>query len=75
MCNLDPDRPTRRAGGLAIAKAASFVAYWTIAWLPGFVWLVAIGDAVLFALYYRAAVFNANQVIAADAGTLAPARV
>jgi predicted Ser/Thr protein kinase len=63
-----PDRPIRPAGGLAIAKAASFVAYWTVAWLPGLAWIVCTVDAVLFALYYRAVVFNANQVIAVEAG-------
>ena len=68
-----PDRPIRPAGGLAIAKGASFVAYWSIAWLPGLAALVAIVDAVLFAIYYRAVVFNANQVIAAQPRTPAPA--
>jgi hypothetical protein len=63
-----PDRPIRLAGGLAIAKASSFVAYWTIAWLPGLGSIVAAVDAVLFALYYRAVVSNANQVIAAEPG-------
>jgi hypothetical protein len=65
--NDHPERPIRLAGGLAIAKAASFVAYWTIAWLPGLAAIVAITDVVLFALYYRAVVHNANQVIAAEA--------
>jgi hypothetical protein len=61
-----PDREIRPAGGLAIAKAASFVASWTIGLLPGFAPLVAIVDAVLFALYYRVVAQSANEVIAAE---------
>jgi hypothetical protein len=61
-----PDRSIRPAGGLAVAKGASFIAYWTIAWLPGLASIVCVADAVLFWLYYRAVAFNATQVIAAD---------
>ena len=67
-----PNREIRPTGGLAIAKAASFVAYWTIAWLPGLAAIVAITDVVLFALYYRAVVHNANEVIAAEADSTVP---
>jgi predicted Ser/Thr protein kinase len=63
-----PGRPIAPASGLAIAKAASFVAYWTIAWLPGLVSIVSVADAVLFWFYYRAVVDNANRVIASEAG-------
>ena len=70
--NDHPDRQVRPAGGLAIAKAASFVAYWTIAWLPGLAAIVAITDVVLFALYYRAIAHNANAVIAAEADSTVP---
>jgi len=63
-----PDRSITPAGGLAVAKATSFVAYWTIAWLPGLASIVGVVDAVLFWLYYRAVVSNANQVMAAEAG-------
>ena len=68
-----PDRPIRPARGLATAKAASFVAYWTIAWLPGLAGIIGVVDAVLFALYYRAVVFNANQVAATETATAAAA--
>ena len=71
-----PERPIRRARELAIWKAAAFVASWTVGWalghepyLGGFgvTGIVVIVDAVLFALYYRAVVHNANEVIAAEA--------
>jgi hypothetical protein len=58
-----PEQPIKPAAGLGVAKAASFLAYWTIAWIPGFALIVCAVDAVLFALYYRAVVFNANLVI------------
>jgi hypothetical protein len=62
-----PGRPIRDARGLATAKAISFVCGWTIGWIPGLGSIVAIVDAILFVLYYRAIVSNANQVIAGDA--------
>ena len=58
-----PERPMRRATGLAIAKAVSFVCFWTIGWIPSLAGVVGIVDAVLFVLYYRAITFNANQMI------------
>jgi hypothetical protein len=58
-----PQQPVKLATGLGIAKAASFVAYWTIAWIPGFALCVCTVDVVLFTLYYRAVVSNANLVI------------
>jgi predicted Ser/Thr protein kinase len=61
-----PDRQIRPAGGLAIGKATSFVASWTITG-PVLAPIVAIVDVVLFALYYRAVAHNANEVIAAEA--------
>ena len=61
-----PNRPMRNATGLAIAKTVSFVAFWTIAWFPIFTAVVAIVDAVLFVLFYRAVAFNANRVIAEE---------
>ncbi len=64
-----PNREIRPTGGLAIAKAASFVASWTIGFLPGLAAIVGFADAVLFALYYRAIAHNANEVIAAEAET------
>ncbi len=64
-----PDRQIKPADGLAIAKAASFVASWTIGFLPGLATIVGIADAVLFVLYYRAIAHNANEVIAAEAET------
>jgi hypothetical protein len=66
-----PEQPVKPATGLGIAKAASFVAYWTIAWIPGFAFMVCIVDVVLFALYYRAVVFNANLVIDRHRGAAA----
>jgi hypothetical protein len=62
-----PDRQIRPAGALAIAKAVSFIAWWTIGFLVGVAPIVAINDVVLFALYYRAIAHNANEVIAAEA--------
>jgi len=62
-----PNREIKPTGGLAIAKAASFVASWTIGFLPGLAAIVGFVDAVLFALYYRAIAHNANEVIAAEA--------
>lgn len=70
-----PEQPIKPAAGLAVAKAASFVAYWTIAWIPGFALFVCAADAVLFTLYYRAVVFNANLVIDSDRGAVARAAV
>ena len=58
---------SRNAVGLGIAKAISFIAFWTIAWIPLFASLVCIIDAVLFGLYYRVIVANANDVIAENA--------
>jgi len=58
-----PERPMRRATGLAIAKAVSFVCFWTIGWIPVLAGAVGIVDAVLFVLYYRAITFNANQML------------
>jgi predicted Ser/Thr protein kinase len=62
-----PGQPIRNARGLGVAKAIGFVCGWTIGWIPGVGSIVAIVDAVLFVLYYRAIVSNANQVIAGDA--------
>ena len=62
-----PDRQIKPAGHLAIAKATSFVASWTIGLLPELAVIVAIVDVVLFALYYRAIANNANEVIGAEA--------
>ena len=60
--------PGRNAVGLGIAKAISFIGFWTIAWIPIIAPVVCIVDAVLFILYYRAIVSNANDVIAWNAG-------
>jgi hypothetical protein len=62
-----PERPIRQATELAMGKAAAFVASWTVGWMFGITWIVVLVDAVLFALYYRAVVHNANEVIAAEA--------
>ena len=62
-----PDRQIKPAGNLAIAKATSFVASWTIGLLPVLAVIVAIVDVTLFALYYRVIAHNANEVIAAEA--------
>jgi hypothetical protein len=72
-----PEHSIRQARALAMGKAAAFVASWTVGWassrvlsqepyLGGFriTGIVVIIDAVLFALYYRAVVRNANEVIA-----------
>ncbi len=64
-----PNREIRPTGGLAIAKAASFVASWTIGFLPGLAAIVGFADAILFAFYYRAIARNVNEVIAAEAET------
>jgi hypothetical protein len=58
-----PQLPFRNAAGLGVAKAISFVAFWTIGWLPGLGSIVALVDLALFALYYRNIVFNANAAI------------
>ena len=62
-----PQLPLRNANGLAIAKAVSFVAFWTIGWMWSLVSIVVIVDAVLFVAYYRAIVANANDLIAWNA--------
>jgi len=62
----------RNAVGLGIAKAISFIAFWTIAWIPSLAPVVCIVDAVLFVLYYRAIVSNANDVIASNGSEAAP---
>ena len=69
-----PNREIKPTGGLAIAKSASFVASWTIGFLPGLAAIVGFVDAVLFALYYRAVAHNANELMAAEADTHPPAR-
>jgi hypothetical protein len=61
-----PDVPTRNATGLAMAKAIFFVGVWTIAWIPGFASAVCLADLIVFALYYRRMVFNANLLIAQE---------
>jgi hypothetical protein len=61
-----PDLPVRRATGLAVAKAIFFVGFWTIGWIPGFSSAVGLLDAIVFALYYRRMVFNANLLIASE---------
>lgn len=38
----------------------------TLAWLPGLAAMVSVADEVLFALYYRAVAFNANQIAATE---------
>jgi serine/threonine protein kinase len=57
-----PEVPMNDARGLGILKAISFVAFWTVAWLPYFASAVALADAIVFALYYRKVVLNANRV-------------
>ena len=62
-----------------MGKAAAFVASWTVGWATwhvlsqepylgglGITGIVVIIDALLFALYYRAIVHNANQVMAVE---------
>jgi serine/threonine protein kinase len=58
-----PEVPMNDARGLGILKAISFVAIWTIAWLPYFASVVALADAIVFTLYYRRVAVNANRVI------------
>jgi hypothetical protein len=62
-----PGQPIRDARGLAVAKAITFVCSWTIGFIPVVGSLVAIADAILFVLYYRAIVANVNLVIAGEA--------
>jgi predicted Ser/Thr protein kinase len=57
------DVSIRNAWGLAIAKAISLIAVWTIGWFPSIGAVVCLVDAALFLQYYRAIGFNANQVI------------
>ena len=49
--------------GWAEAKAVPFVCYWTIAFVPGFVSAVCLADFVVFVVFYRGIVRNANAVI------------
>jgi len=58
-----PELPVRNMSALAVTKAITFVCYWTLAWIPGLVSAVALADLLVFALYYRGIVFNANLMI------------
>jgi hypothetical protein len=63
---LDFERPElhmKDARGLGVLKAISFVAYWTIAWLPGLAAAVCLADAIVFGLYYYRIGHNANLLI------------
>jgi serine/threonine protein kinase len=62
-----PELLLRNARELAIAKAVSFVAFWTIGWMWSLVSIVVIIDAALFIAYYRVIVANANDLIAWNA--------
>jgi hypothetical protein len=64
----DHGEAMRPAIGLAVARAFSFAAYWTLARIPGFGSMVCLVDTVLFALYYRAIVSNANTMGARSRG-------
>jgi hypothetical protein len=58
-------RASHQAGArIGDGKGAAFVASWTVGWAFGITVMVILIDAVLFALYYRAVVDNANEVIA-----------
>lgn len=58
-----PELPVRDVRGLAIAKAILFICFWTIAWIPLLGGLVCIADSIVFGLYYRGIVYNANLAI------------
>jgi hypothetical protein len=58
-----PDWNLRNMRGWAVAKAVLFVCYWTIAFVPGFVSLVCLADFVVFVLFYRGIIRNANALI------------
>ena len=58
---------------LAIVKAVLFVAFWTIAWVPGFASIIAVVDAVVFAVFYWHIAANANALLTGDSVRLMPA--
>jgi predicted Ser/Thr protein kinase len=58
-----PGLPARDVRTLGIWKAVLFVLFCTIAWIPGFGGIICLADLILFGLYYRAIVFNANLTI------------
>jgi hypothetical protein len=58
-----PELPVRDVRTLGIWKAVLFVCFWTIAWVPFLGGIVCVADAIVFALYYRGIVFNANLTI------------
>jgi predicted Ser/Thr protein kinase len=62
-----PELPVKDVRGLAIAKAILFVSVWTIALIPGLGSILNLADLVVFALYYRGIVFNANVAITGGA--------
>ncbi len=53
----------RNMRGLGVAKAILFVCFFTLGWIPGFGSIVSFADLIVFALYYRGIVFNANLAI------------
>ena len=58
-----PELPMRNMRGLGVAKAILFVCFFTIGWIPGFGSIFSFADLIVFALYYRGIVFNANLAI------------
>ena len=55
-----PALPVRDGSGWAVAKAILFVAFWTLAWIPGLASIVSLADLIAFVFYYQAIVWNAN---------------
>jgi predicted Ser/Thr protein kinase len=54
------DLPLRNMKALAIAKAILFVCAWTIAFIPGLNAITCLADLIVFILFYRGIVQNAN---------------
>ena len=51
--------------GLGIAKAMLFVCVWTVAFVPGLNAIICLADLVIFFLFYRGIVANANLLAVA----------
>jgi predicted Ser/Thr protein kinase len=58
-----PQLPVRDMRTLGLWKAILFVCFCTIAWIPLVGGVVCVADLIIFALYYRGIVHNANLAI------------
>ncbi len=66
-----PELAMRNLEGLGIAKAILFVCVWTVAFIPGLNSVFGLSDLIIFILFYRGIVANANLFQSAPPGDTA----